>query len=156
MIYYTFFILLLLIAAYLSIRISLEDFAHRIIPDKYLFPLLLVGLILISYFNHPITFPQATIGATFGYTVATLIGILFAHFQQANRSCPPAIGMGDIKLIGVGGLWLGTYGLSIALIIACLSGALWACIKHQRYIPFAPFFLFGGLLSFIRLYFLVQ
>ena len=155
MIYYTFFILLLLIAAYLSIRISLEDFAHRIIPDKYLFPLLLVGLILISYFNHPITFPQATIGATFGYTVATLIGILFAHFQHANRSCPPAIGMGDIKLIGVGGLWLGTNGLALALIIACITGAIWARAKNQKFIPFAPFFLLGGILSLIANLFLL-
>jgi prepilin signal peptidase PulO-like enzyme (type II secretory pathway) len=63
--------------------------------------------------------------------------------------------MGDIKLIGVGGLWLGTTGLSIALIISCIIGAWWGRAHKQRFIPFAPFFIFGCFLTFISFAFLL-
>lgn len=152
MIYYIFFIALLAFATYCVVQISLNDFRHRIIPDKYLFPLMLTGLLLICFFPFPVSLPDAVLAATFGYITTTIIGIIFNHkLQKKNPNATPPIGMGDIKLIGVGGLWLGTIGLSIALIIACISGALWAYRHKQKYIPFAPFFLLGGFLSFITI-----
>ena len=156
MIFYIFFIALLAIAAYCAAQISIHDFRRRIIPDAYLFPLMLIGLILIAFFPFPTTLSDAIIGATSGYIMTALIGTIFNHkLQKKDKNTPPPIGMGDIKLIGVGGLWLGTTGLSIALIIACITGAIWAHHHKQKYIPFAPFFLFGGFLSFITIVFLL-
>ena len=156
MISYIFFIILLLTALILSTLISIADFRRRIIPDAYLFPLMLIGLTNIAFFSHPITIQDAVIGGIFGYMLASVIGFLFDYFMRKKE--PDAIspiGMGDIKLIGVGGLWLGVNGLAITLIIACITGAIWARTKKQKYIPFAPFFLLGGFLSFIGLYFLI-
>lgn len=132
------------------IKISVTDYRTRIIPDAYLFPLMLIGLILTAFFRFPININTAIIGASFGYIMATLIGIIFEHRMHArdDQDSTP-IGMGDIKLIGVGGIWLGTTGLAWALIIACITGAIWARHQHQKYIPFAPFFIFGGFLAFI-------
>jgi prepilin signal peptidase PulO-like enzyme (type II secretory pathway) len=116
---------------------------------------MLIGLCLATFFPHPINIQDAVIGGIFGYTTTTIVGFMFEQLLQKHPSKHPPIGMGDIKLIGVGGLWLGTYGLSIALIIACICGATWARINHTRYIPFGPFFLIGGFLSFITISFLL-
>lgn len=156
MIFYIFFIFLLACALTCAVLISVADFRRRIIPDAYLFPLMLIGLILIVFFGFPIGIRGAVIGATFGYTMSAVIGFIFDYFiRRKNPDVTPPIGMGDIKLIGVGGLWLGTYGLAIALIIACVTGGIWARYKNQKYIPFAPFFLTGGILSLITKLFLL-
>ena len=156
MIFNIFFILLLIGAIACSVLISIADFRRRIIPDAYLFPLMLIGLILIVFFGFPIGIRDGVIGATFGYAMSAVIGFAFDYFirRRVPDTMPP-IGMGDIKLIGVGGLWLGTTGLSFALIVACLTGAIWARVKHQKFIPFAPFFLTGGILSLIANLFLL-
>ena len=156
MISYIFFIILLVIAAILSILISVADFHRRIIPDAYLFPLMLIGLTLIAFYSFPITLQSAVIGGVFGYLMSAIIGAVFDYklTKQNPDACAP-IGMGDIKLLGVGGMWLGTNGLAIALIIACILGTLWAKSKNQKYIPFAPFFFIGGFLSFITNLFLL-
>ena len=139
-----------------SVLISIADLKRRIIPDAYLFPLMLCGLILITFYSFPISIQEAVIGATFGYIMSVLIGFIFdAILRKKNPKSDTPIGMGDIKLLGIGGLWLGIYGMSIALIIACISGAIWANINKQKYIPFAPFFLFGGFLSLITNIFLL-
>lgn len=156
MISYIFFIFLIISAVLCSVLISIADLRRRIIPDAYLFPLMLCGLILITFYSFPISIQEAVIGATFGYIMSVLIGFIFdAILRKKNPKSDTPIGMGDIKLLGIGGLWLGIYGMSIALIIACISGAIWANINKQKYIPFAPFFLFGGFLSLITNIFLL-
>jgi prepilin signal peptidase PulO-like enzyme (type II secretory pathway) len=155
MISYIFFIILLALAAFFAIKISIADFRRRIIPDAYLFPLMLIGLILTSFYSFPINIRDAVIGATFGYLMALITGIAFEKIATNNELSHSPIGMGDIKLMGIGGLWLGLNGLGIALIIACIIGTIWAKNKKQKYIPFAPFFLFGGFLSFIINLFLI-
>ncbi len=156
MISYIFFIILLALAAFLAIKISIADLRRRIIPDAYLFPLMLIGLILISFYTFPISLHNAVVGATFGYLMALITGIIFEKALAKNSNILQSpIGMGDIKLMAVGGLWLGMNGLGIALIIACIIGAIWAKNKKQKYIPFAPFFLFGGFLSFLTNLFLL-
>ena len=150
MISYIFFIFLLIIATILSILISITDFRRRIIPDAYLFPLMLIGLTLIAFYSFPITLQSAVIGGAFGYLMSAIIGAGFNYYMtQKDSNTIAPIGMGDIKLLGVGGIWLGTNGLATALIIACILGAIWAKRKNQKYIPFAPFFFIGGFLSFI-------
>ena len=156
MIFNIFFILLLIGAITCATLISITDFRRRIIPDAYLFPLMLIGLILITFFGFPISMRDGVIGATFGYAMSAIIGFAFDYFiRHKTPDATPPIGMGDIKLIGVGGLWLGTTGLSLALIVACLTGAIWARVKNQKFIPFAPVFIFGGILSLITNLFLL-
>lgn len=149
MIFDIFFILLITVSVWLATKISIADLRRRIIPDAYLFPFMLCGLALTTFFNFPTDISNGVIGGTFGYIMAIAIGLIFSRAKRNQDSEFTPIGMGDIKLIGVGGLWLGLQGLGIALIFACLAGAIWARTHHQKYIPFAPFFLAGGFLSFL-------
>lgn len=148
--FYIFLIILLGAALYCAVRISVIDLQRRIIPDVYLFPLMLIGILLGVFFPSVLDIKAGAIGATFGYVLAATMGVVFDWgLRKSGRKADTPIGMGDIKLIGVGGLWLGIYGLAMALVVACLTGGLWAHVQRQKYIPFAPFFVFGGFLSFI-------
>lgn len=151
-----FFWLLILGAIWCAYRIFIADFRRRIIPDVYLFPLLLSGLLLSAFYSWPCDIQTAAIGATFGYTMSAIIGFIFDYRirrQDANAISP--IGMGDIKLLGTGGLWLGTTGLAIAMLISCILGSIWARKNDQKYIPFAPFFIIGGILALLAITFLI-
>ena len=151
------FIVLLAVSAWLAWRISVADWRRRIIPDAYLFPLLLIGLIIIAFFPWFSNIGDSAIAAICGYALAAIIGYLFDITKTKNHkhSVVAPIGMGDIKLISVGGIWLGTFGLALALVIACVSGMVWGYIKRQKYIPLAPFFIGGGILSLIIIAFLL-
>ena len=145
-----FFIGLLVWAAICATLISITDFKRRIIPDAYLFPLMLAGLLLITFFKWPVSIVDAAIGATFGYLMSAFVGFVFDwYIRKKDPNAIAPIGLGDIKLIGVGGLWLGADGLGIALIIACIGGILWARLKQQKYIPFGPFFIIGAILALL-------
>lgn len=153
MIYDIFFVGLLAISLYLSWRISVIDFKRRIIPDVYLLPLALFGLVFVAFFPWICTVQDAVLGATFGYLLSSLTKFVFNKIKPQQTISP--IGMGDIKLLSTGGIWLGTVGLSIALVFSCIFGIAWGLIKKEKYIPFAPFFMAGSFLSFLILWFLI-
>ena len=133
-------------------KIAATDMRRRIIPDAYLFPLMIIGLVIAVYYPLVCDTGTAITGMAFGYIMASVTGVIFDRIlaRRAKGTDTP-IGMGDIKLIGVGGAWLGPMGLAGALIIACISGAIWAHKKQQKFIPFAPFFIFGGIFSWLAL-----
>lgn len=153
MIYDIFFIVLLATAIICSWQISVADWRRRIIPDAYLFPLLLIGLVITNFFPWPITPGAGAIAGAFGYLLALVVGMVFEHISSKKSIAP--IGLGDVKLLGTGGIWLGPTGLASALIIACVAGIIWGLRRKQKYIPFAPFFICGGILSLITMLFLI-
>ncbi|MBO4626115.1 MAG: prepilin peptidase [Alphaproteobacteria bacterium] len=157
MIFYLFWLVIFATATYCAYKISAADFRRRIIPDAYLFPLFLIGLVTAAFFPHwIIDTTTSIIGATTGYVLGAGIGIIFEHFsRKKNAKAPAPIGMGDIKLLATGGAWIGVTGLSIALIVACIVGGIWAKYKKQRFIPFAPFFVLGAILALIVMAFLI-
>ena len=153
MIYYIFFSLVLIGALFCAYRMATTDFKRKIIPDVYLFPFLFAGLITATFFPWPITIADSVVGGATGYCLGLIIGFIFEHIKKHQKY--PPIGMGDIKLLGAGGIWLGTIGLSFALFFSCILALLWNIRRKQKYIPFAPFFLIGGFLSFITILFLL-
>ena len=153
MIYYIFFTCVLIGAIFCAIRMATADFRRRIIPDVYLFPFLFAGLLTSTFFTWPVTIGDSVVGGAMGYCLGLIVGFVFEKFKK-NQKYPP-IGMGDIKLLGAGGIWLGTLGLSIAMIISCVLGMIWNWRHREKYIPFAPFFLIGGFLSLIIIQFLL-
>ena len=158
MIYNIFFLVLLILAIFCVTHIAIADLRRRIIPDAYLFPLLIIGLVVTAWFPWVVSPKSAALGAAFGFTLSAIIGGVYEriiHHNTSDKNYVPPIGLGDIKLIGTGGIWLGPTGLSIALIISCILGMIWGAIKHQKYIPFAPFFVIGGFLSLIAIWFLL-
>ena len=97
MISYIFFIFLLILAILCSVLISIADFRRRIIPDAYLFPLMLCGLTLTTFYAFPISISDAVIGAIFGYIMSVLIGFIFdTILRKKNPNAESPIGMGDI------------------------------------------------------------
>ena len=153
MIYYIFFSLVIIGAIFCAYRMATADLRRRIIPDVYLFPFLFAGLLTTTFFPWPVTAADSVVGGAMGYCLGLIVGFIFKHLNQGQEY--PPIGMGDIKLLGAGGIWLGTMGLSIAMIISCALAFLWNWKKHEKYIPFAPFFLAGGFLSLIMIQFLL-
>lgn len=154
---YLFWAFLFVAAALCAWQISIADFRRRIIPDAYLLPLFLIGLITVTFFPHWIcSIPSSVMGATLGYILSAGIGFVFdwiGHKKDPKSEIP--IGMGDIKLLVTGGLWLGTNGLAIALVASCILGGIWGARKKQHFIPFAPFFMLGAILALIIMAFLV-
>ena len=154
MISYIFFSILIIGAIFCAFRMSTTDFKRRIIPDFYLFPFLFAGLLVTQFFPFwKITPADSIIAGATGYCLGLAVGFIFEHIKK-NLEYPP-IGMGDIKLLGAVGIWVGTRGLSIALLIACVLSFIWGYKKKQKYVPFAPFFLTGGFLSLIIIQFLI-
>ena len=153
MIYYIFFSFVLIGASYCAYRMATADLRRRIIPDVYLFPFLFAGLLTTTFFPWPITVADSVVGGAMGYCLGLIVGFVFEHVKK-NQKYPP-IGMGDIKLLGAGGIWLGTLGLAVAMLISCVLAYIWNWKKHEQYIPFAPFFIIGGFLSLIIIQFLI-
>lgn len=153
MIYYIFFSILLIGAIFCAYRMATADFKRRIIPDVYLFPFLFAGLLTTVFFPWPVTIADSVIGGATGYCLGLIVGFIFEKIKKDEKY--PPIGMGDIKLLGAGGIWLGTIGLSFAMMFSCLFAYIWSKKQKQKYIPFAPFFLISGFLSFIIILFLL-
>ena len=153
MISYIFFCLILIGAGFCAYRISTTDLKRRIIPDTYLFPFMFAGLLITTFFNWPVTTADSVIGGALGYCLGLVVGFVFERLQK-DKTCPP-IGFGDIKLLGAGGIWVGTIGLAISMLFACVFAGIWSAKNKERYIPFAPFFLMGGFLSLIIIKFLL-
>ena len=157
MILYLFWGLLFIGAILCAWHISLADFRRRIIPDAYLVPLFLIGLLVVTFFSHWMCTPtDAVIGATMGYVLGAGVGFVFDWIlRKKDPTANAPIGMGDIKLLATGGLWIGVNGLAIALVFACIFGGIWGAYKKQRFIPFAPFFIIGAILALIITAFLI-
>ena len=157
MIFYLFLAILFTVAFGCAIAISVADFRRRIIPDAYLLPLFLIGLIVVNFAPAWICGSQmAAIGAITGYILGAGVGFVFDIIRRHKKpDADTPIGMGDIKLLATGGLWLGPNGLAIAMILSCIFGGIWAAVRHQRFIPFAPFFVAGAILALIAMTFLV-
>jgi len=153
-------IMLILIAVYCAVMMAVWDMRARLIPDVFLFPFLLAGLLLCDRLPW-IAFglDESAVAGAIGYGVGFVLNIIFKRInskkeKKKNRTLRPTtndqrlttnepIGMGDIKLLAAGGIWMGITGMSIALVAACVFGGLWALARRQRYVPLAPFFLAG-------------
>ena len=81
----------------------------------------------------------------------------FAFFFLAAWLYPRGMGMGDVKLAGVLGLYLGR-AVAPAIFIALISGVLVGAIVIARLgqakgrktaVPFGPFLALGGLIAFL-------
>ena len=102
-IFWTFFSVLILMAAGLCYKIAKTDMRRRIIPDGYLFPLLIIGVIITTFFPWPTNIESGAIGMAFGYMLAAVVGLIFDKIlTRKNPKAESPIGMGDIKLISAG------------------------------------------------------
>ena len=135
MIYNIFFIVLLAVAAICAWRICVADWRRRIIPDAYLFPLLLIGLIITHFFPWPTSPADGVIAAIFGYALAACVGFIFdvrQRHQNKSNVAPAPIGMGDIKLMAAGGVMLGAGGIWLAFCLALLPAGGYSLLLLKK------------------------
>jgi leader peptidase (prepilin peptidase)/N-methyltransferase len=134
------------------ITLSAIDIRHRTLPDLIVIPLIGLGLI-IAWLDNPPIFADHLIGASMGFVA--FAGIAFLYRVLRNRD---GLGLGDAKLLGAGGAWLGWEALPgivlsaaiIALIFALASGcARRRPIKGGTAIAFGPYLALAVWLTWI-------
>jgi leader peptidase (prepilin peptidase)/N-methyltransferase len=127
------------------LAVTLTDLERQIIPNKILLVGAAVGLALVAV-GDPSSLPERAIA------VAAAGGLLFA----VALAYPRGMGMGDVKLAGVMGLYLGR-AVGPALLIAFASGALFGLGMIARHgasarkqaVPFGPFLALGGVVGLL-------
>lgn len=126
------------------VPVALIDLEHRIIPNKITLPAA-IAAIAIGVATRPSGVPEQLIAG------AAAAGFLLV-FALAY---PRGMGMGDVKLAGVLGLFLGR-SVAVAVLVGVLAGALVGAAIMARVgvakgrktaVPFGPFLAFGGVVA---------
>jgi len=118
----------LLIALALSLLLALAvlDARHFWLPDMLTLPLAALGLTLADPLL-PAPFWDRVIGAALGYGGLFLLALAYRRLRGRE-----GLGLGDAKLLGAIGAWLGWQLLPMVLLIASLGGLLWALALRLR------------------------
>lgn len=129
------------------IVIFFADLKYGIIPDKIVFPAILVSIIYLFLIHNSLFLIHflSAVGAGLFFLVLSLIKI-------RKHS---AMGFGDVKFAFLMGLILGFPKIIVSLYIAFLTGAIVGCIlivwrKKKTFgtsIPFGPFLVIGTLIA---------
>jgi leader peptidase (prepilin peptidase)/N-methyltransferase len=135
-----------LVFVLILIPVAFIDLDHRIIPNKITLPAAIVGLILVATLQTD-DLLEHVIAAVAAF------GFLFI----AALAYPAGMGMGDVKLAGVMGIYLGRDvgpAMLIALLVGTLVGVAVIIRKGQAEgrktaIPFGPFLALGGLVGLL-------
>lgn len=128
--------------------ITLIDLRSFRIPDALSLPLLAAGLILawlLPDFDRRATdLPDHVIGAGVAFLLFAVLGEVIYR-----RTGTEALGLGDAKLFGAAGAWLGWQDLPAVLLIASITGLACALIVRYRTggsaIAFGPWIALGFL-----------
>ena len=130
--------------AAMLIAVAAIDLEHKIVPNKILLPMAAWGLVGGAAIR-PHAMPEMLIAGAAAFACLLLTALAY----------PKGMGMGDVKLAGVMGLYL---GLSIvpALAVAFLTGSIAGMAVLARAgggrghgVPFAPFMALGGLVGLL-------
>jgi len=126
--------------------ITVTDIEHRIVPNKVLAPVAVIGVLSQVLTNS---------GDWLSWTLAAVIG--FSLMLIAALAYPGGMGMGDVKLAGVMGIYLGV-ALAPALLIAFLLGTIAGVavmakkgveIGRKTALPFGPYMAIGGFIALL-------
>jgi leader peptidase (prepilin peptidase)/N-methyltransferase len=131
--------------AAMLIAVANIDLEHRIVPNRILAPMV-VWAVAASALVQPDKLPELLIAGASAFTFLLLAAVAY----------PVGMGMGDVKLAGVMGLYLGL-SVAPAMLIAFLVGSLVGIAMMLRQgagarkkgVPFAPFLALGALVGLI-------
>jgi leader peptidase (prepilin peptidase) / N-methyltransferase len=119
------------------------DLEHRIVPNKILLPMAVYGIAASAVVRTDML-PELLIAGAAAFTFLLVAALIH----------PKGMGMGDVKLAGVMGLYLGA-AIAPAMLIAFLTGSvvgIAVVLRHgaqgrKRGVPFAPFLAVGGVVA---------
>lgn len=131
-----------------SVALAIIDVEHHRLPDAIVLPSYAVGLVLLG--------ASSALSGDWDALLRGVVGMvaLFVFYLALALVKPGAMGLGDVKLAGVLGLWLGWTGwgeLVVGAFAAFLLGGLFSIVllatrRAQRTggIPFGPWMLAGA------------
>jgi leader peptidase (prepilin peptidase) / N-methyltransferase len=119
------------------------DLDHKLLPNKIVYPLAAYGLIATALVERDDLVEHVIAGAG-----------AFAFLLAAVIAYPRGMGMGDVKLAGAMGLYLGASVIP-ALLVAFLSGSVAGIVilaregaaARKKAIPFGVFLALGGIVG---------
>lgn len=144
------------------VTISRIDLRESIIPNELNYCFLLVGVALAPFTHHPLFpgpsgywYPEQVAGAAGGFVLGGGIFFGLAVLSPLFYG-KPALGMGDVKLMGAMGVWLGTKLIVLTMILGSIIGALVGTTlmlvqgkSLRTEIPFGPFLCAAGVVSLV-------
>lgn len=139
LVYYLFIVSSLIV-------IFFTDLKYGIIPDKIVYPGVVISLLYLLIFHNSLFIIHllSALGA--------FLFFLFLFLVTRGRG----MGFGDVKLVFLLGLFLGFPKIMIALYFAFLTGAFWGCIlilwrkkRLSETISFGPFLSAGAFISLL-------
>ena len=123
------------------IALAAIDLDHRILPNKIVYPMAVWGVVATALVDTG-HLPAHLIAGAIAFTVLLLVVLAY----------PAGMGMGDVKLAGVMGLYLGT-AVAPAMLMAFLSGSVVGvaimvregAAARKKAVPFGVFLALGGI-----------
>jgi len=145
---YTIAVPFVLLLVWGLIALSFIDFDHQLLPDKLLYPILWLGLLVNSQ-DILVDIYSALYGAVAGYLVLWLVYQAFKLLTGKE-----GMGYGDFKLLALLGAWLGWQMLPLIILLSSLVGAVIGILgililgrDRQVPIPFGPYLSVAGLIG---------
>ena len=137
-----------LILVWSLVALSFIDFDHKLLPDKLVYPILWLGLLVNSQ-NILTDIYSALYGAVAGYL---LLWIVYQAFKLLTGK--EGMGYGDFKLLSLIGAWLGWQMLPLVVLLSSLVGAIVGILgililgrDKQLPIPFGPYLSVAALIA---------
>lgn len=130
-------LLLLALATLLLARQLVLDLCHETLLDIYNLPLALLGLLWAGVYGVGLT--QSLLGGVLGFGVSLGLSWIISRVKPGLSG----LGGGDVKLLGLMGLWLGPLGLLLAFMLGNFINLAVALMFNRSSLPQGPGLIIG-------------
>lgn len=121
--------------------LALVDYRHFVLPDVISLPLLIAGFIVAAAGGMP-RLGDAVIGAVVGFAAFTAVAWLYRRARGRD-----GLGLGDAKLLGAIGAWVGWVELPAIVLLASVAALIVAIgqgggvvrLDDTRPVAFGPY-----------------
>jgi len=126
--------------------ITFIDLDYQIIPNNISIGGIVLGLLLNFWL--PISLKDALIGGGLGAGI--LLAVIYGYFIITRRE---GMGLGDVKLLAMIGVFIGWHGVIVTILVSSLAGSvvgiIWVLLTKKDMktaIPFGPFLSLGAII----------
>jgi leader peptidase (prepilin peptidase)/N-methyltransferase len=130
---------------WMLLTLALLDWRHFWLPERLTIALALAGL-AVGWLGIGPVLQERLIGGVAGFLSFEIVRRLYRLLRHRD-----GMGGGDVRLFGAIGLWLGWRPLPVVLLVASVTGLIWAGLLLLRRrgqpvgkVPFGAFLAFAG------------